>query len=260
MKAIGFANKFYTLWEISTKTVTTQYDEYELTTCTYIKNISFDLNKVRETYPDLEILDYLKGHSISFEVYGSKKSINNDRFNFGKYENELISECNDSWYLTWFYDCCCDERKQNVKNRLIELGYHFSVHTTMYDGVEIQNEKMYSAEEWANLQEQLARNEEFINKVLAKEPIEILMERNLTVGEDMDENYFGIYNHEFGALHFNDITVNYYNGYEYGLPKQKGKGKRVKGKTIVITDYDYKITGDNYSPTVIFVKEFNICK
>ena len=67
MKVIGFANKFYTLWNVTSKVVESKYSKDTLVTNTYIKNISMDIDKVKELYPDVEIDESLRGHSCTFE-------------------------------------------------------------------------------------------------------------------------------------------------------------------------------------------------
>ena len=59
-QAIGFVNKFYTLWSIDTQPVyTTDVNGKHWltgynTNYTYHKNISFDLEKAKSLYPSLE--------------------------------------------------------------------------------------------------------------------------------------------------------------------------------------------------------------
>ena len=123
MKFIGFANKFYTLWDVTSKVVESKYSKHTIVTNTYIKNISTDIDKVKELYPGVEIDESLRGHSCTFEYIKERKEINTDKFNFGKYEGQLISECNDESYLIWFFDNCDVERKKNVEERLVKLGF-----------------------------------------------------------------------------------------------------------------------------------------
>lgn len=70
---IGFGGKFYTLWTYNN--INNYYvDSYGNSYCTggvthyyYLKNISTDLEKVKELYPDLSINDELKGRYGSWE-------------------------------------------------------------------------------------------------------------------------------------------------------------------------------------------------
>ena len=70
-QAIGFANKFYTLWTIR-KDDNFFQDAYGNARCvgstihyTYHKNISTDINKVKELFPNLEVYEDLHGKSNS---------------------------------------------------------------------------------------------------------------------------------------------------------------------------------------------------
>ena len=91
-----------------------------------------------------------------------------------------------------------------------------------------------------------------------KEEIEILFNRNLSIESDNSNKCYGVYRNEDGILFkFNDVKINYYNGFEYGLPLVNGKAKRIKNKTIKIKDYKYEIT--KYD-TIVEVLDFAIVK
>lgn len=120
MKKIGFANQYYTLWEVTTIPQYTQYENFTVYTHdkevnTYIKNISIDVEKVKKLYPDFDSMfdEYLRGKSHTFEVYKSKeedwekcgyKEIN--IFNHGKYSQKTIEEVFEinPKYLVWYRD------------------------------------------------------------------------------------------------------------------------------------------------------------
>ena len=239
MKVIGFANKFYTLWDVTSKVVESKYSKDTLVTNTYIKNISMDIDKVKELYPDVEIDESLRGHSCTFEYTKERKEINTDKFNFGKYEGKLISECTDKSYLCWFFDNCDGERKQNAEARLVELGFV------------IKNDIIFT-------QEEIAKQEQIERMLSNKEELEILFNRNLSIEFDSSDKCYGVYRNEDGILFkFNNVKLNYYNGFEYGLPLVNGKAKRIKNKTIKIKDYKYEIT--KYD-TIVEVLDFTIVK
>ena len=91
-----------------------------------------------------------------------------------------------------------------------------------------------------------------------KEEIEILFNRNLSIEFDSSDKCYGVYRNEDGILFkFNDVKLNYYNEFEYGLPLVNGKAKRIKNKTINIKDYKYEIT--KYD-TIVEVLDFTIVK
>ena len=239
MKAIGFANKYYTLWEVTSKVIESKYSKSTFMTCTYLKNISMDIDKVKALYPGLEIDESLNGHSCTFEYAKEQKEINTDKFNFGKYEGNLIPECTDNSYLCWFFDNCDGERKQNVEARLVELGFV------------VKDDIIFTQEEIAK--------EEQIEKMLSnKEELEVVFNKNLNIEFDSSDKCYGVYRNEDGILFkFNDVKLNYYNGFEYGLPLVNGKAKRIKNKTIKIKDYKYEIT--KYDK-IVEVKDFIIMK
>lgn len=249
MLAIGFANKFYTLWNISTSTVTNELEEHEVTTYTYIKNVSLDKEKAFNSYPEAKYMDDLKGLSRSFEVVGSTKELRIDRFNFGKYKGNLISECVDYSYMAYMLGQFTEERNKQIANTLEKVGYH--TEKTKYNWL------VWTPEEWEEELSCRNANTEFINKLKNNETIEVLFERNLEVGQDGNDNYFGTYNSGDITYHFPEITVNYYAGYEYGLPAINGKGKRIKNKIVEISEYDWN---KNDNTIVVFVKKFNVKK
>ena len=59
-EAIGFANKFYTLWSV--------YETKYKKIYTYIKNISFSKERAHQLYPNAEFVDELRGKTHSFIV------------------------------------------------------------------------------------------------------------------------------------------------------------------------------------------------
>lgn len=109
MLTIGFADKFYTLWDVTTETnyVTDGYGKHwpshETTRFSYIKNISMDLDKVIELYPTTPIVDTLRGHNRSFSQDGDK-DLSPELFKSGKYAYKTIQEVAeiDVKYLVWY--------------------------------------------------------------------------------------------------------------------------------------------------------------
>lgn len=237
MKAIGFANKFYTLWEVQYKNVENEFEKYTLVSNVYVKNISTDVSKVKELYPNVPIYESLNGHSLSFEVITNKQQINEDKFNFGKYVGNKINECTDSDYLCWFFNNSYGARKDNVANRLIELGFI------------IQNNLILSKEE-------VEKRKIIENKVKSNEILEIKFDRNLYICDEHDKTY-GEYVYNDIIFRFNDIKINSYNGFEYALPVVDGKAKRIKNKLIKVTKYNYEITDYDI---IVEVLKFNIDK
>lgn len=106
---IGFATKFYTLWEYS---VEQQYttDAYGTHHCTgqkhiytYIQNISKSLDVVKAKYPFLEIDGNLRGQTRSFARF-EKLDLPAEYFSYGKHQGKLVAEVakSDFQYIIWF--------------------------------------------------------------------------------------------------------------------------------------------------------------
>jgi len=108
---IGFANQYYTLWSVTEEAnyVTDAYGNswksQQWNRFTYIKNVSKDLEKVKELYPNTSIDDGLRGKSISFD--GQKSPVLPEGyFWFGKYYGHTIEEVieTDFNYCLWAID------------------------------------------------------------------------------------------------------------------------------------------------------------
>lgn len=123
---IGFANFFYTLWDVGT---TERYeDEGRVHVGTnyhfhYIKNISRDLDKAKALYPDLEVNEDLRGKTGSFDYY-SRVDRPITEFSFGMLEGKEISSATDLWQLMRAMDEERPVRRRVLaRRRLIELGH-----------------------------------------------------------------------------------------------------------------------------------------
>jgi len=241
MKLIGFANKFYTLWSYSEEplysTINNQSYQYGIKQIyNYIKNISFDLDKVKELYPNVEIDDELRGKSESW-TKEPKFEYPSEYFHFGKYEGKLINECTDQSYLIWYFENgVYDERYKITKNRLIELGCRF------YDDM------LFSSIELLNQHIEKISNQIELSKIASE-----TYDKYKTSGI-FSYNFYsslsseGNYRDSSYEFRFNDFSQQYYAGYEYGLPTINGKSKRIKNKILemeVITEED-KTFGDKY--------------
>ena len=84
MIAIGFANVYFTLWNV--------FDEGTKTVYRYVKNISKDWGEVEKLYPGVEVNYSLKGHYMVIANDSKKEEITNDRFQFGQYKYDDL-EC-----------------------------------------------------------------------------------------------------------------------------------------------------------------------
>lgn len=124
MLTIGFTNTFYTLWDVS-EPFTTQVNSYTTrtkTTCTYIKNLSTDLEKAKAMLAGQEYqIDLELRGSFSFtRIIGDVKLPG--VFHFGKYAGQEISKCTDLKYLQWYCNNKTEQRDLAM-SVLAEHGY-----------------------------------------------------------------------------------------------------------------------------------------
>lgn len=107
-QVIGFASQFYTLWdyEIETTYVTNSYGNHfpsgQVTKFYYRKNISTDINKVKEIYPNLSIDPELRGKTASWEK-SENIELPEGFFWFGKNFGKSIDDVlkSDMGYCEW---------------------------------------------------------------------------------------------------------------------------------------------------------------
>ena len=247
MEYIGKSEKFYTLWEVNTETRTTMRGEtYRVTTHQYIKNISFDLNKAKNKYPNAIVDTSLRGHSSWTSVDYPKPPV--DEFQGGKYKGDKIADCTDYEYLCWAYD----------------LGYiiHYDSRELVLSILEKNGYRKINDSHIAT-PEEVAKIEKSIEEA---DTIQELLEKEGKINVDVTKNL-----DEFGNVSVGNITLIFpeykmmeYNGYPYALPlDSKGKAKRIKGKTLEIIPSSYDIYMSEYgwgAEININVKDFEIIK
>ena len=248
--AIGFTNKYYTLWQITEESkplgnghnyVTVHYN--------YIKNISYDKEKAFAQYPDAIFDENLRGKTQSWETAGEVWE-NVDVFRFGKYKYDKIADINDTEYIAWYWDQVCGEHKDYVSNELKNRGYEIRKYEyTNYDGSKTESEYLMSPEALENERINEDNLNRICNKLEKNEIIELVPIKNL------DE--FGEYRDGDVIYKFENYKSAYYNGYEYALPIKNGKAKRMKNKNLRITDYIYN---RNNNIIQVNVKDFEIVK
>ena len=248
--AIGFTNKFYTLWEITEETRPLgNGHNYVVTHYTYIKNISFDKETALAKYPNAIFDDSLRGKTRSWE---STKEVwdNVDVYRFGKYKYEKIDN-RDLNYLAWYWDnIFVEDHKKFVEDVLTNNGYEIRIHTyTNYQGEEVSSKYLMTPED---LENERKDNEEF-NKTLAE--LEVGNPINLFIESNPDAE--GYYTDKNVNYHFQEVKENWYNGFTYYLPILNGKAKRIKNKNIIIKNYTYTV---NNNVIDIEILDFEIVK
>lgn len=250
MKVIGFANKFYTLWEVTKDTRSLGNGRsYVITHFCFVKNISFDKETAIAKYPDAPIDECLRGKTASWE---SKKEVwdNVNTFRFGKYMYDNIDTCSDTNYIAWYWGQVYTEHKDHVTEVLKSRGYEIRTRSWVnYEGYTRVDEYLMSPEA---LEAEAKENAELV------EVENMLKEGNLltfTAVCNLDE---------LGETHDGYITYKFpetkemeYRGWPYWLPMKNGKAKRIKNKTITVTKYTFEKNNYGYTVNVI---DFDIAK
>jgi uncharacterized protein (DUF3820 family) len=221
IQAIGFANKFFTLWSIDTEPVytTDAYGKHWLTgyntRYTYHKNISFDLEKAKALYPTLEVQEDLRGKTNSWTTE-NKEDLCPQIMKFGKYYGKDINELleQDFQYLVWICENKGYSSNGKYAKNLPKVQEHFKA-------IEDASNKLINN-----------RNNAF-EAILNAGSFEFVAERNLKINDGFAYIYVNecdlciTFKFEQGTFSYNE-----YNGFAYGLPIVKGKAKRMKGKTV----------------------------
>ena len=247
--AIGFANKFYTLWSITEETKPLgNGHSYIVTHYNYIKNISFDKETAMAKYPDAVFDENLRGMTRSWDT---QKEVwdNVDTFRFGKYKYEKIDD-SDLNYLAWYWDNIDGEHREYVGKILEANGYEIRTNTyTDYYGETHTSTYLMTPELLEDERIKNAGKNEILSILENNNPIEITFDRNPDYNGDCEKDNIW--------FHFAEVKENYYNGFEYYLPVVNGKQKRIKNKNLVIKNYNY--TNDN-GKIVVNIIDFEIRK
>ena len=251
--AIGFANKFYTLWHITedTKPLGNGHS-YVITHYTFVKNISFDKETALAKYPEAIFDENLRGKTISWET---KKEVwdNVDTFRFGKYNGQKINETDDLNYIEWYWEQIGGDHKVYVSHYLESIGYEIRTWTwENSNGQKIDNQYLVSPETIENMRKAAAELKLFIDKCKNNEIFEVVPTKNL--------DYNGEFRDGDVIYKFENFKLMEYAGYEYGLPlDSKGRAKRIKNKNLKITKYTYNVDND-LNILTITCKDFEIMK
>ena len=227
MLSIGFANKFYTLWDVSSDEITTGdatygYSSYTKVYYTYIQNLSMDEENAKKKASEkgcknLEVDRELFGRNNSFYKEIKTSSYIGDRLDWickwNPYLGVDINEITDVDFLYRYY-----QKYDNVfaKKFLLQNGYVF-----FKDWDDIITQEQYD-----NILAYKA-NQEIIKSIFSNLDTVNVFE------VECNQNTYG--NGVMNDVKINDIKTSllfpevkgmYYNGIEYYLPSIKGVGKK----------------------------------
>lgn len=225
VRVIGFANEYYTLWDITTDVSVygTQgsYKSFQTIRYTYLQNLSKDLDSAIEKAKQmgatcLEPDHELYGRNGSWECQKrlDSKLPNNlsPFFEFGKYQDKLISEIQDVSYMFWYYN---ESKNRYAKNILIANGYREL-------GFSLVTQEKYDE----------AMNTEMVNNILRQEKfIDVDADGNLKLGDGIAYKAFNYMGVNINFI-FNQFKEMFYQGFSYALPLVNGNAKKIKGKKI----------------------------
>ena len=244
MKAIGFTNKFFTLWSIDVEPVYTtdicgkHWLTGHNTIYTYHKNISFDIEKAKLLYPTLEIMEDLKGKTTSWTTE-NKEDLCPEIMKFGKYYKHNINDLlvNDFQYLVWV----CENNRHSSNGKyamnLSKIQNHFKAIEDAANKIIEDKNNTFEA-------------------ILKSGVYEFVAEKNLRIHDDIAYIIVNIddlnitFKFKAGTFSYNE-----YNGFLYGLPIVNGKAKRMKGKIV-----KFEFTEDKAEVYQVIVNAVTIVK
>lgn len=222
MLKIGFANKYFTLWNVTDSKEFANcggvFIPYNKTNFNFIRNLSMNeedaLKKaVLLGVECLDVDDELRGKSGSFsikETFPKVDTVNSMVFEFGKYKSQKISDCQDQEYLFWYF-----EETQNVHSKELLLQKFGFVD---FDGQLITVEHFESINKRQAVLDKIRKEKVAIGQMVSN------LNAEGTGRIEVEGQTFHVY--------FPEWKLMSYNGFEYGLPAINGKGKKIKNKFI----------------------------
>lgn len=218
MLRIGFAEKFFTLWDVSPK----MHGDLEGTYCSYYQNLAFKLEDAQAKAKamgatDLEPDYSLKGSSSFWRDYEPGEYIPETfedwQFTYGRNKREDVRECTDVDYLKWYYSDD-GERNQYILERILELDSNMVVYRKRLMTL---GAKEYAQERFK--MEKMLKKEGYAEVEIQSNVRHPYKDIRTNVGEfEMGEEI--------------ELKWMSYNGYDYALPvnPKTGKGMRIKWK------------------------------
>ena len=217
---IGFARMYYTLWSVLQEEGIDEQGKFIRKRYSYIKNVSMDLAKVQESYPDVIIDENLHGSTSFTSIEREKKPVDNEVFQFGKYAGRRIDETSDIKYLEWYAGQAPSDNRQ-VCYRVLEAA-----------GYKIKDDYIFDPERWTEIQRKNQESLNAVNQIKTTGYIDLIITGN---AKESYENKYSIpTQYGYVEVQCEDVSYQYYNGYSYMLPVFGGKSKRLKNKTVRI--------------------------
>lgn len=126
MKTIGFANQYYTLWEVG-EPYEVWHDKYSFSIkvdCLYLQNLSMDLEQAKAKVTGDYVIDLdLRGQTQFTKTLSDGTTLGFEQFTFGKLRGEFFNNSTDVWQLERAMNSEPNKRNRvHARRRLIELG------------------------------------------------------------------------------------------------------------------------------------------
>lgn len=251
MLKIGFASKYFTLWDVTTQTEygqgSTGTYSYEKTLYTYYRNLSINEDKALEKakkagVKDLTVDIELFGRSgRSFETSSPRVYVKYEdtQFSYGRYRGEYFSESEDIEYLKWYF---VDSGNIKAAERVAELDDYYVI-----DGTDLITQDII--EKRARIKEKFKI---FENSLKTQGFVDVYV--------DSSVNQYGFLKVDGIKFYFNEIKENWYRDYPFYRPALNGKAKVIKNKTVRI----FAELGNVYTPVgeeeMYVVSDFKVLK
>ena len=231
---IGFATKFFTLWNVQNEFVYSEVNgQYSIngtrTTFTYCGKLSICKDKAIEKVQAKGISEFFIDENLRGTRTWSKTEKNFCELNksecsvfqFGKYEDAVISECTDIKYLFWYYS---ETSNRFAKQVLLNSGEYGILKNE--DGSEYlcDNEICKTINE----------RESIIQTIKKTMTLEFECVRNLSSNGSLRIEIDGKF---IADVMFKFFTRMFYNGYSYALPRKENNpaSTKIKGRTLKLT-------------------------
>lgn len=242
--AIGFSNKYYTLWSMTIHVNEKPWGFETRRYYSFQKLLGKNIEKIKKMYPGVEINEKLNGRRRTFEEFDKRVFTSPDYFKFGKYSRTRIDECEDLSYLEWYIEQITEDKEHlDVVTKYLESnGYEISwcgKLIYLLNPVEVKKKNLVKD-----------KYKDILKKLETNEPINIAPDRNLNSNGEYYNSAMEI------TYKFKNFVRNHWDGYSYTLPTINGKGKRIKLKNVTITKYTYETKEDG--SLVINVEDFTV--
>lgn len=217
MLQIGFANKYYTLWDVSQ----IMNGEHEQTYCSYLKNLAFKLEDAQAKAKamgatNLEPDESLRGSSSFWRDYEPQEYIPETfepwQFHYGRYKYDDIRENTDIDYLKWYH---FDNQEGNefTAPRILELDSNMVIYRKQL----MTREERERSREGRKMEKNIKKNGYY----------DVVIESNV-------KRYGEIYTNVGSFIVGKSVELKWmsYQGFDYALPvnPKTGKGMRIKWK------------------------------